>query len=65
VPAADAQPPAHAIFVITDMTEHAVGVALSFGLVAAATCRAVHNNITFNAQILLCPLHRKAVPPGG
>jgi len=54
------------LFALTDKTEHAVGVAPWFGLVAdAATCRAIHNNIAFNAQTLLCPLHRREMPTGG
>ena len=47
------------IFALTDLTERAVEAAPWFGLVAdAAACRPIRNNITFNSQIMLCPLHR-------
>ncbi len=52
------------IFALSDVTGRAVEAAPWFGLVAeAASCRPVRNNITFNAQIMLCPLHRKAAAP--
>jgi len=54
------------IFALADVTERAVEAAPWFGLVAnAATCRPIRNNITFNAQIMLCPLSRKPEPSRG
>jgi hypothetical protein len=49
------------VFALADTTERALEMAPWFGLVAdPATCRPFRNNITYNAQIMFCPLHRKA-----
>ncbi len=46
-------------FALTDEVARAVEAAPWFGLaVDAGTCRAIRNNITFNAGIFLCPMQR-------